>query len=76
MINFFQTIFISLVILIPSIYAIILKSKLEVAEYQRDYYRNRTLSLNATIRRHLGYKEEEYGLFEGYVKRTEKVVTW
>jgi len=59
MINFFQTIFISLVILIPAIYAIILKSKLEVAEYQRDYYRNRTLSLNATVRRHLGYKEEE-----------------
>ena len=59
MIYFFQTIFISLVILIPTIYAIILKTKLEVAEYQRDYYRNRTLSLNATIRRHLGYKEEE-----------------
>ena len=59
MIYFFQTIFISLVILIPAIYAIILKSKLDVAEYQRDYYRNRTLSLNATIRRHLNYKEEE-----------------
>ena len=59
MIYFFQTIFISLVILIPTIYAIILNTKLEVAEYQRDHYRNRTLSLNATIRRHLGYKEEE-----------------
>ncbi len=59
MIDFFQTIFISLVILLPTVYAIILKSKLEVAEYQRDYYRNRTLSLNATIRRHLNYKEEE-----------------
>ena len=59
MINFFQTIFISLVILIPTIYAIILKSKLEVAEYERDYYRNKTLGLNATVRRHLGYKEEE-----------------
>ncbi len=59
MIYFFQTIFISLVILLPTVYAIILKSKLEVAEYQRDYYRNRTLSLNATIRRHLNYKEEE-----------------
>ena len=59
MIYFFQTIFISLVILIPAIYAIILKSKLDVAEYQRDYYRNRTLSLNATIRRHLNYIEEE-----------------
>ena len=59
MIYFFQTIFISLVILLPTVYAIILKSILEVAEYQRDYYRNRTLSLNATIRRHLNYKEEE-----------------
>ena len=59
MIYFFQTIFISLVILIPAIYAIILKTKLDVAEYERDYYRNKTLGLNATIRRHLGYKEDE-----------------
>lgn len=59
MINFFQTIFISLVILLPTVYAIILKSKLNVAEYERDYYRGKTLSLNATIRRHLNYKEEE-----------------
>ena len=59
MIDFFQTIFISLVILLPTFYAIILKSKLNGAEYERDYYRGKTLGLNATIRRHLNYKEEE-----------------
>lgn len=57
--SIFESVFFGLVIMLPTVYAVILKTKLEVAEYERDYYRNKTLSLNATIRRHLGYKEEE-----------------
>ena len=57
--SIFETIFFGLTIMLPTLYAVILKTKLDVAEYERDYYRNQSLSLNATIRRHLGYKEEE-----------------
>ena len=59
MMSIFETIFFGLIIMLPTLYAVILKTKLEVAEYERDYYRNKSLGLNATIRRHLGYKEEE-----------------
>ncbi len=55
----FETIFFGVIIILPMLYSVILKTKLDVAEYERDYYRNKTLGLNATIRRHLGYKEEE-----------------
>ena len=57
--SIFETIFFGLIIMLPTLYSVILKTKLDVAEYERDYYRNQSLSLNATIRRHLGYKEEE-----------------
>ena len=57
--SIFESVFFGLVIMLPTVYAVILKTKLEVAEYERDYCRNKTLGLNATIRRHLGYKEEE-----------------
>ena len=57
--SIFETIFFGVIIILPMLYSVILKTKLDVAEYERDYYRNKTLGLNATIRRHFGYKEEE-----------------
>tara|TARA_R100000995_G_C3450210_1_gene107755 strand:+ start:704 stop:877 length:174 start_codon:yes stop_codon:yes gene_type:complete len=56
--SIFETIFFGLIIMLPTLYAVILKTKLDVAEYERDYYRNKTLGLNAAIRRHLNYEEE------------------
>lgn len=57
--SIFETIFFGLIIILPTLYAVILKTKLDVAEYERDYYRKESLSLNAAVRRHLGYKEEK-----------------
>ena len=57
--SMFESIFFGLIIMLPTVYAVILKTKLDVAEYERDYYRKESLGLNATVRRHLGYKEEE-----------------
>jgi hypothetical protein len=57
--SIFETIFFGLIIILPTLYAVILKTKLDVSEYERDYYRKESLSLNAAVRRHLGYKEEK-----------------
>ena len=57
--SIFETIFFGVIIILPMLYSVILKTKLDVAEDERDDYRKKTLGLNATIRRHLNYKEEE-----------------
>ena len=53
MVEIVQTIFIGLIIMLPSLYAVILKAKLNLNQYELDYYRNQSIKLNATIRRHL-----------------------
>ena len=53
MVEIVQTIFIGLIIMLPSLYAVILKAKLNLNQYKLDYYRNQSIKLNATIRRHL-----------------------
>ena len=46
MITILETVFIGLVIMIPTIFALILQTKLNITKYKLDYYRQQCLYMN------------------------------
>ena len=46
MITILETVFIGLVIMVPTIFALILQTKLNITKYKLDYYRQQCLYMN------------------------------